>query len=189
MTKKLIIGFCGYSRSGKDTATRLLLDSINIPLIKEQFAFADALRAMAGSLNVYFPEVGMRYNDVVAEYGYEVAKTKFPCVREHLVAIGHGGRNVIKPSIWIDAVADKIERSMAQMAIISDVRYLNEVNFILNNNGIVIYLERPDVHPANETEARSIKEILATETLKVVYNDLDLETLEGHLVQIIREIL
>jgi hypothetical protein len=140
---------------------------------------------MATSLNVYFPEIEMRYNDVVTQYGYETAKMQFPCVRAHLVALGHGARTAIKSSIWIDAVENAIQRSPAQMAIISDVRYQNEVNFILNNNGIVIYLDRPEVQPANETEAVSIKEILATGSVTVVHNDRDLDALEDILVQTI----
>lgn len=182
----LIIGFCGYSRCGKDTATQLLLKSNKISLIKERFAFADALRSMADTLNVFFPEVGMRYKDLIAHYGYETAKQKFPCVRHHLVALGHGARKCIKSSIWIDAVEEKIQHSKAEIAIISDVRYVNEVEFILRNQGLVIYLERPNVGPANDTEAQSIKEILTTHSLNVIYNDMDLETFEQKLILLVQ---
>lgn len=187
LKKAVIIGFSGYATSGKDTATHVLMNSNIIPLTKGKFAFADALRDMAGMLNVYFPEIGKRYNDLIQEYGYDTAKVKFSQVREHLVAIGHGTRTCLGPRIWIDAVEHKIQNSNVQMAIISDVRYLNEVNFILNNNGIVIYLERPDVGPANDTEEQSIKEILYTNKVYKICNNSDLNDLETQIVNIISQ--
>jgi hypothetical protein len=182
----LIVGISGYAHSGKDTACQLLLDS-KIPLIKQKFAFADALRDFASTLNVYFPEIGLRYNEVIAQYGYETAKTKFPCVREHLIAVGHGARTCIKESIWIDAVEHKLRHSTVQIALISDVRYLNEVDFILRNGGIAIYLRRPQVGPVNDTEANSIKEILATDAVKIINNDGALINLETQLLEIIQD--
>jgi hypothetical protein len=185
----LIVGFCGYSRCGKDTASQLLLNNSKIPLTKEKFAFADALRDLARVLNVYFPEIGIRYNDVIEQYGYETAKTKFPCVRDHLVALGHGARSCIHPSVWIEALEYKITQSNPEIVIISDVRYLNEVNFILNHGGLVIYLKRNNLGPVNDTEASSIKEILTTNTIRIIDNNADLNILEAHVLQIVQDYL
>ncbi len=181
----LIIGFCGYARSGKDTAAKLVLDDSNIRGKKQVFSFAGALRAFASKLNVYFPELDMKYNDVIAKYGYEVAKNQFPCIRNHLIAIGHGAREEIMPTIWIDSVHYQIQLGNPEIAIISDVRYFNEVEYIRKNNGIVIYIERPKIEAVHQTEKDSINEILARSPIKIIHNDSNFEILHQRILEVL----
>lgn len=185
MIKMRIVGFCGFARSGKDTAAQLLLENTIIKGTKQKFSFAHALRIFAARLNVYFPELSMRYNDIIDKYGYETAKAQFPFIRQHLVNIGHGARLDILPTIWIDSVDHQIKNSTVEWAFLTDVRYLNEAEYIINQGGIVIYIDRPGVLPANETEEKSIQEILEHKLILVVKNDSDISEFENKIIDIL----
>lgn len=143
----VIIGIAGYAHTGKDTVTRHLTE-----LGFEQRAFADAVRRFALRLNVYFPQIGKRYKELVDEYGYEKCKEIFPFFREHLVDIGAGGRDCIDPLIWINAAS----RNLPSKVVFSDVRYANEADLVHELGGVVWLIERPGVGPPNDSEAKSI---------------------------------
>lgn len=155
---KLIIGFCGYARCGKDTACNYLIQ--NNSKTTKIYSFADSLRDFAFHLDSYLPEMKMYYRDVIDSYGYEEAKDRFPAFRRHLVRIGNGARETISKDIWLNAVKEKIANDDVELALIKDVRYFNEADFIIRNGGIVIYIDRKDIMPANSTEEKSIQEIL-----------------------------
>lgn len=182
---KMIIGFCGYAQSGKDTCANLLLNRKD-NIFKLKFAFADSLRDFAYELNSYLPEMEMRYQEVIDTHGYEKAKTTFPCVRKYLVSIGNGARINIGPKIWINSVKHKIKTNPAQLHLITDVRYPNEVEFILSHGGIVIYITRPGIKAANEVEEKSIQEILVRYQISKVENLGNFTHLENQLDNILR---
>lgn len=181
---KMIVGFCGYARSGKDTCANLVLNSNNMTMLK--LGFADSLRDFAYEINAYLPELRMRYREVINIYGYEEAKTEFPCVRRYLVNIGNGARLTISPEIWINAVEHRIKTTPVRLYLITDVRYPNEVDFILSRGGIVIYVTRPGIGPANEVEEKSIHEILTRYRINRVENLGNLDNLELQLNNILR---
>lgn len=93
---------------------------------------------------------------------YEVCKWKYLEVRPHLVAIGHCLRSQTVPDIWIQTLAVRAVplKNDGNWVCIKDVRYVNEVEIILSQGGIVFYLQRTSVGPANKTEEESIRHIL-----------------------------
>lgn len=155
----VIIGFCGYARCGKDTACDYLIRRTNLQN-KKIYSFGDSLRDFAFHLDSYLPEMKMYYQDVIDSYGYEEAKDRFPCFRRHLVKIGDGARRLISEDIWLNSVKDKIQKDKADLALIKDVRYLNEAEFIIKNGGIVVYIDRKGNTASNETEKESIRDIV-----------------------------
>lgn len=183
--KKVIIGFSGYAGAGKDTFAKGLFKTLNhdyrVRGVKHR-AFADAVRAQAGILNVYFPEYEKRYNEIIAcvPGGYDNAKVLYPAIRAHLVDIGHGARTSLHEDIWVDKVLPPLwfvphrsENTDFEVLIISDVRYLNEKDRIHEWGGIVVLIERDGVGPANETERKSIAELKPD---LIVKNDGSIET-------------
>lgn len=152
----LLIGLCGYARCGKDTACEYF--SKKYSEVKF-YAFADSLRNFAEQLNIYFPDVGLTYNQIIEKYGYEKAKDEIPSFRDHLVRIGNGARKTICDDIWIRSVIERINSDNPKIAIIKDVRYLNEAKMISRNKGIILYIERKRNEPANVVEEESIKQI------------------------------
>jgi nucleoside 2-deoxyribosyltransferase len=124
-------------------------------------------------LNVYFPELGKRYNEIVGEIGYEAAK-KHGCVRQHLIDVGHSGRSVFWESVWIDRLLSKAEarndgRGQDLPLAIPDGRYANEaetVKKLKNRRAFVVRVKRKGCKAKHETEKRSIGEIVPDVVLR-----------------------
>lgn len=163
----MIVGFCGYSKSGKDTAA--------IPLIKrgyQRLAFADQLK------------------ETVAEVlGIEVDSVERmkEALRPLLVEFGRAAR-MVNRDFWVDSVEDKINNIHFRRGldvVITDVRYENEVDMICRNDGIVYYIHRPDFGPANFEEAESIGSICDSRMLLSIHNDGTVDELETKVVDIV----
>lgn len=168
-----LIGLAGYARTGKDTVAAYLADRYGY----ERRAFADKLRELALELDFPFTYVGTdldpshirtTWAQAVKEHGYEKAKERGG--RDMLVALGAGCRKVLGPDVWLDAllpygdsrVVDPLSTVWLRSAptVVSDVRYLNEAERIVDLGGEVWYITRPGVEPANDEEQRSIEQLL-----------------------------
>ena len=151
--KPRIIGFCGFARTGKNTAanvlTRLLLDTYDIDRIK-QLGFADILK------------LDLEYLvDKCKDYGCDIGtpdfKEKF---RPMYVEWSRVYKNITgNKEIWCDLAFNKIESWQYPLVMITDVRYDYEIKRIRNNNGVVIYIDRPGFDPANDEEEMSFNQI------------------------------
>lgn len=160
-----LVGLCGYARSGKDTAAAYLVAEHGF----EQRAFADKLRALASIIDPVLHPDGTTYRTAAALLGYEQAKDTYPELRRFLVALGKGVREVLGPDVWVDALLPPTAVSRparatmnllgAERIVVSDVRYLNEVQRIIDLGGEVWYVNRRLLDPANPEEARSFREI------------------------------
>ena len=76
-------------------------------------------------------------------------KTGFITAREFLQYFGTEVCRKIKPNIWVDSCVNRINQSGTELAIVSDVRFPNEVEAIQKAGGKVIRLTRKphkDVH-------------------------------------------
>jgi hypothetical protein len=137
------VGLCGYARVGKDTAAEHMVEY-------ERFAFADALKNEASNM--------MAAIEIDPDWTDPVFKARW---RPLLVALG-AGRRATDPDYWIKRLIYTLAaRGVAKQdnVVITDVRYANEVQWILGQGGTVIRIERPEFGPANDEEARSFLEI------------------------------
>lgn len=166
MTTPRLIGLCGFARSGKDTIGSYLAGRHNY----ERQAFADKLRLLAEDLDPWVSDedciTHIRYSEALASHGYEKAKDEFPEIRRFLVALGKGVRDVLGPDVWVDACLPPVRHAGIEImsfngppTVVSDVRYLNEVQRIIDLGGEVWYINRRLLDPANPEEARSFREI------------------------------
>ena len=76
-------------------------------------------------------------------------KTGFITAREFLQYFGTEVCRKIKPNIWVDSCINRINQSGTELAIVSDVRFPNEVDAIQKAGGKVIRLTRKpheDIH-------------------------------------------
>jgi hypothetical protein len=90
----------------------------------------------------------------------------------------------LDPDYWVKKLDAEYKREQLKQLfergrdlyrfIITDLRYLNEAEWVVKNGGIVIRVERYGVKPVNDEELRSIRQIdqSGIKTYKVV-NDLD----------------
>ena len=125
---------------GKDTAAEALIDRGFT-----RFAFADILKQ---EVNDMLSAVG------VTDNVHNEEQKKF--WRDLLVFWGRKRRQINK-DYWIT----QLERDMDfhpkrnRRAVISDVRYMNEVNWVQEQGGKVIWIHRPGYQPTNEEENMS----------------------------------
>jgi len=139
----MIYGLVGYARAGKDTVAKFVCQEKSCA----RRAFADALKREVSD-NLYHA-VNQRIH-----FSDDKEKIRF---RNLLVAWGEAVRE-LDPERWINLCFN--EMSLRGNFIITDVRYLNEAKVIKKTGGKLIYIDRPKFGAANETEARTIKEIL-----------------------------
>lgn len=149
----MLIGLCGYARSGKDSAAAVLKDIADF----QKAGFADALREMALALNPAVapnenePDGLMRYADLVDAITYDEAK-KLPEVRRFLQRLGtEAVRNVFGQDAWVDALRRRLEPLPAKANIvITDVRYDNEAAYVHEVGGHLWRIVRPGTQAAND---------------------------------------
>ena len=92
----MIVGLSGYARSGKDTVSELLVLNYGF----KRMAFADGIREALLALNPILHD-GMRLNEIVQMYGWDVAKSKDE-VRRLLQVMGtEVGRKLIHEDVWV----------------------------------------------------------------------------------------
>lgn len=173
----MIIGICGFAKVGKDTA------AANMPGFK-RFAFADPLK-----------------HDVQPMLDYLNVDVNDPKIKEQirplLVAWGAVARSFI-PMFWIDRTMERVMNyvhfhqteppvpgvvRVTGNVVITDVRYLNELDAIKAAGGKCVYIVRPGYGPANSEEERSIEEIIMKRVVPTVVNDGTPEELGAEVLQ------
>lgn len=118
----MIIGIAGKMKSGKNLIASWLSSLLDYPI----FSFANALKGLNLPLDAllsFFPQVSQQ-------------------ARKNLQNLGVKARDQINTDIWIRLLDLFAEYYNTEDYIISDVRFENEVNFIKQKNGVVIYLIR-----------------------------------------------
>jgi hypothetical protein len=206
MTAPRLIGLAGYARVGKDTVGEILVDRYGY----ERRAFADKLRELAYRCNPILDTTGgyldgagapiprsfVRYAAEL-DCGYEWAKGEYPEVRRFLVALGAGARTVLGGDVWLDAcLPERAEggypgfnaATFMEPTVITDVRYVNEAQRIVDLGGVVIYIARPDIGPANDEEARSITELMGRVSTRVIVNNGSLDALADKVQRLMTEL-
>lgn len=163
------LGLCAFAECGKDEAARGLLDHG-----WNRIGFADALKRDATEA---LAAIGVD----VDLFGDPVAKKIW---RPFLVALGACMRK-IQPDHWIRrAIITLANKRLGYQdnVVVTDVRYVNEAEWILRGQGHLVYIERPGVGPANDEERDSIAAILASDLPMVtLVNDGTIKSLHDKL--------
>lgn len=163
--RRKVIGLCGYAGAGKDAAAQGLTS-----MGWTRVAFADPLRQALLNLNPTVHCVGTgqrtRLSEAVAEHGWDKCKS-WPEVRQLLQRLGtEAGRNIHGPDCWVSIARRKID-GLSGNVVITDVRFLNEVNLIRELGGMVIRIERHGVGPVNS----HVSDVMPFEPDEVITND------------------
>jgi len=138
----MIIGLSGYARSGKDEVAKLLVEEYGFT----RLAFADKIRQLLLAID---PSLGgPKLSTIVAEYGWDVAKSKTE-VRELLQHLGVAARTLIDEHIWVTTVLNQIEE-IDKNYVITDVRFENEANAIKLIGGEIWRVRRTNNVPVND---------------------------------------
>lgn len=140
-----LIGLCGYAGSGKDTV-RDLLEARGF----SGFAFADPIRAMLRAL--------LESNGICSGYMDERAlkEAVIPSLdvsyRHMAQTLGtEWGRGCLRDDFWLRIagahMADAVYFAGAERFVVSDVRFLNEAEWVKQRGGVLWYVERTSAVP------------------------------------------
>jgi hypothetical protein len=137
-----LIGVAGQFRNGKDMISDYLADKLQL----KRAAFASNVKKIfCETFNVDFQFVEEWKTIPEPPPGFSMP------VRQALQFIGDGFRK-IKNDIWVDLIF----RYNPSELVVSDVRYINELNKIKENKGVNILVHRPGFlnFDPNESEAQ-----------------------------------
>lgn len=155
----MIIGVHGLAQSGKDTAAWRLIKIIHSMNWKTE-KFAKPVYEICSILSqtpVY--EIENKKNEIIP--GWDIT------YREMLIQIGMGGRKY-NERIWIDHLFKRVDHNVVNL-IITDVRFLNEVEEIKKSGGVVIKIDR-DIDPI-ENDHGSESELLNFNEFDFIINN------------------
>lgn len=125
-----IVGFSGKAGSGKDTAGKYLVDRY-------------------GWLHYFFAKPLKEGCNIMFNLSEEEIKNKEKKIdrwdkspRQLYQLLGTDVARAIDDKVWIKGAQNFIDNNPDSSIVITDVRFPNEADWIRDNNGIVIFLER-----------------------------------------------
>lgn len=166
----MLIGLSGPGGSGKDAVAGVLVEEHGF----KQLALATKMKEAALALNPiidYCDGEYRRLSDIIEIFGPEKAK-EFEEVRRTYQRMGtEVGRKTIDPQLWIKLVFALVrDRRQDSDIVISDVRFLNEAQYI-GARGYVWRISRPDNPNAIKGEvANHISETELTDDTEGLYD-------------------
>jgi len=164
----MFIGFCGKKGAGKDTAAEFFRDCKTCEIL----SFAGPLKEASKHL---FGLSDFQVN--VQKETVDEVLNKTP--RKILQDLGTLLRNNYGEDVLIRALNARVEKLNSKYFIITDVRFENECEYIKNNGGFIIRIERPDLVNTDdhESENRTIdkyvdKKIINNGTIQNLHNEV-----------------
>jgi hypothetical protein len=164
-TKPLVFMITGVARAGKDTFAACMMEKFNSNGNRcEVFKFADVLKERA---NDVLRAMGV-FKQGVVDFHAEDFKVKH---RGLLVELGRTLRGVDKDifarhlNAQVALFMDYAPLDVRPIALVSDWRYLNEYLFLtrhLDAQIVTVEIQRPGFGPANEEEAGSLADMMAS---------------------------
>lgn len=198
----MIIALNGLGRAGKDTGCRIIQELLYPrPVYRE--GFADRLKVSAaaalglpvdvleslkdtGRITIERREQDPYDHQAAANHTYVQSLG----VRRYLERYGtEAHRDVFDQNFWIEAVMeshyDRLLEERTAVTVITDSRFPNEAATVLNNDGEIWEIVRPDVsldsdHPSNQPLPREL-------VTRTIMNDTDLQGYRFNLALAVRD--
>lgn len=158
----MIIGLIGRKRSGKDTVAAHLVENYG----HTRLAFADGVRDALYRLNPLIADRSdwdiHRVADLVDAVGWENAKEDTE-IRSLLQRMGTDAvRDVVGEEAWVKALERKVDqfpilqveglrRPITPRIVITDVRFPNEAEYVIDEGGTIVRILRPDTDMSGDT--------------------------------------
>lgn len=171
----MIIGLSGYAQSGKDTVANILVQDYGFTRV----AFADKIREFLYEMNPLVETVGfepMYLKEYIDRDGWEKSKQR-PLVRRLLQTTGVAARKTFGENHWVVEAYKTME--LGKNYVVTDVRFLNEAEWLHAFNGELWRVERPNVTAVNLHVSES--QLDGYEFDRVILNDGTVEDLRASL--------
>lgn len=179
--ERMIIGFCGYAGAGKDTAAEAIRNWARSGAV-QRFSFAAPMRDMLSALGV--PEAYMNDRALKEQPVPGLGRS----YRQLAQTLGtEWGRVCHGEDFWVKTLAAKIERSRADLVLITDVRFPNEAAWLKEVGGVLIRVNRPGVVPVHPHESE--RHVTEFQPYAELYNTGPQSQLEYDAVELFRNII
>jgi len=140
-----IIGITGVARSGKDTLFNAISE-INKNLKFKRIALADELKSECDEFLIK--------NIGISAFTEETKEKEI--IRPFLVTYGTHIRRKLNENCWIEKAEHTMLNSKdVDCFVITDVRFLNEMEWIKSKGGKVLHISRDGILPANKEESEN----------------------------------
>jgi hypothetical protein len=143
-----IIAIAGNARSGKDTLGGFLSELLN------EYGISTSINSFAKSLKL---EVDPLLKNTIGISAFTEDSEEKKIIRDFLVFWGSNVRRKLDPDIWIKEL--KNSHDDKSVLIITDLRFENELQWVKENNGLVVYISRLDENGKTIEPANSLEEI------------------------------
>ncbi|MFF1597699.1 hypothetical protein ACFVYV_09405 [Streptomyces mirabilis] len=134
------LALCGKAQSGKDTVAAHLVAAHGYT----RLAFADPLKEMALSVDPLIPTghgIHVRLARLIADVGWDYAKTHYPEVRRLLQHVGQTVRHY-DTFFWIGLLLERAAQ-ISGPVVVTDVRYRNEHRELRQAGFVPVRITRP----------------------------------------------
>jgi len=156
--EKLLLGVGGFGRYGKDTFAALIEGMVREGVSVRRYKFADCVRE----------ECRGKCEELGIDPWTEDPVDK-ETIRPWLVEVGVGRRDE-DPNYWIKKLAESLAKDSGPgIQVITDLRYINEVKWVLDNGGICTLLHRRGCEPLNAEEALQTAKLYTTKDNPFAY--------------------
>lgn len=193
----MIIGLCGEQGSGKTTVGDILVEKYKF----HKLSFSDALKDIV-SILFQWPrnllegdsEYSREWRETIDEWWSKYLQIKEFTPRKALQLIGTDMmRDKLHPNIWINIIERQLTNN--KNIVITDVRFNNEVNMIINHGGYIIGIKRDKASIYTEAKHKSeydIDQIIdQIEKEDIIYNNGTIkelyDTIKLHMMRYVDE--
>jgi len=184
-----IVGFGHRRQVGKDTLAEMVEKRLFGITDVAHMSFARQLKLSAYRL---FRYAGMQDPDFYDVHPERREEPLYPVLkkapRQIWIEMGNAMRR-IAPDIWIRNVLDDHPRPSADVLLISDVRYPNEVKAIRDRGGIVVKVIRPGVPESTDVADSALANMPDKAWDRIVVNDGDKRALRSKAAAVARLIV
>lgn len=184
----MLIGLLGYKFSGKDTTADYLVEKYGF----KKYAFATALKDVCQILFSFnADQLYGNSKEQVDPYWQITPRSSFQFVGTDLIRnLIHKLLPDVGDNFWVKVLDRQLNESKElenNNCIISDCRFINEVDYIKSKGGIIIKILRSDTNIDSHISEAGIDAI--TNYDYIIYNDGTLEELYNKIENIIHDIL
>lgn len=180
------IAISGKANSGKNSAASMLVDNLKFKDSKDKIvALADPMKQI---VKMMFPEALDECLYGPSELRAHVISDKFMdkngnplTYRQALIDLGAFGRQYNR-NIWLNCLVDDSNKSKdINTYIVSDVRFLNEFNYLKQSGFFMIRILRDDFTKINDPSEMEQESILDSEFEYVIKNNGSLDDLHSEI--------
>ena len=164
--KQIIVVLCGKKQTGKSTSYKFIEKISGDKYTIEKLSFASKLKNLTA--DVFGVDYNMligtdeekdsptylKWNDVSLHIKndfcgsiFKVPENEYMSHRELLQLVGTNLFRAVRQNIWVECLQRSIEKSTADIIIIDDARFPNELEALKNSGGTLVKLYRNTYSP------------------------------------------